>query len=241
MIFNCPGAKRFKQPEPEIIKCPSCGRDLETWSDEIQAACPHCKKAFMREPKGASCLDWCKYARECVGEQLYDKYLLNKSITLKDKLIRELEDYFGNDTKRIGHAKKVMHFAEEILRQEKADWHIVIPASILHDVGIKAAEEKYGSNAGCYQEKEGPEIARKILLKLGLKKEDIEEICTIIACHHSPGKVDTRNFKVLYDADMLVNLKDEAGTQDKPKLEALIAKVFLTATGKNLAQREYLQ
>jgi len=38
----------------------------------------------------------------------------------------------------------------------------VIPASILHDVGIKAAEEKHGSSAGHFQELEGPEIARKI-------------------------------------------------------------------------------
>lgn len=163
----------------------------------------------------------------------------NKAAT-KQRLLRELKEYFGIDTKRIGHAKNVLNFAEELLRHEKADWHIVIPASILHDVGIKVAEEKYGSSAGHYQEKEGPEIAKKILLKIGFEREDIDEICTIIAHHHSPGKVNTQNFKVLYDADWLVNLKDEVDTTDKTKLRKTIEKLFLTDMGKKLAERVYL-
>lgn len=159
---------------------------------------------------------------------------------MKDKLIKELEAYFGSDIKRINHAKKVMGFAEELLKREKADRHIVIPVSILHDVGIKVTEEKYGSAAGHYQEKEGSEIARSILLKIGLEKEAIDEICQIIAHHHSPGKVNTQNFKILYDADWLVNLKDEMGTKDKTKLKAIINKIFLTDSGKELAERIYL-
>lgn len=239
MIQNCPGSKIFKRPEPETIKCPSCSCEVEIWTDEAQAKCPKCKAAVTR-PVGASCLDWCKYAKECVGDQTYNKYMKNKAMTIKQQLITELEEYFGDDTKRINHAKKVMEFAEEILRQEQGDWHIVIPASILHDVGIKVAEEKYGSSAGNYQEKEGPEIARKIILKVGLKKEDIEEICQIIAHYHSPGKINTQNFKVLYDADWLVNLKDEIGLDDKERLKNQIDKVFLTETGKELARKIFL-
>ncbi|MFZ5801406.1 MAG: HD domain-containing protein [Candidatus Omnitrophota bacterium] len=239
MIFSCSGSEKFKRPQPEGIRCPSCGEELEIWSDEIEAVCTKCKNT-VRRPQGASCLDWCSYAKECVGPHKYGLYMQNKNATLKEKLLKELEDYFGSDLKRINHAKKVMHFAEELLQQEKADWHIVIPASILHDVGIKAAEEKYGSNAGHYQEKEGPEIARKILLRSGFKKEDIEEICEIIAHHHSPGIVNSQNFKVLYDADWLVNLKDEVATQDKMKLKTIIDKVFLTDTGKALAEKTYI-
>src|SRR3989338_8944999 len=236
----CPGSSKFKRPEPENIKCPTCAKDVEIWTDEIQVTCPHCKNTILRQQEGVSCLEWCKYAKECVGDATYNTYMKNKAITTKQKLLKELEEYFGSDTKRINHAKKVMQFAEELLRQEKADWHIVVPASILHDVGIKVAEEKYGSSAGHYQEKEGPEIARKILLKIGLKKEDIEEICQIIAHHHSPGKIDTLNFKVLYDADWLVNLKDEVDIQDKEKLRKFINKVFTTDTGKLLAQKYIL-
>lgn len=236
----CPGSKKFKRPEPENIKCPACGQETEIWTDEIQITCPNCHNKILRQQEGASCLDWCKYAKECVGEQSYNQYMNNKAVTVKEKLLDELEAYFGNDTKRISHAKKVMELAEELLRQEKADWHIVIPASILHDVGIKIAEQKYGSSAGHYQEKEGPDEAKRILLKLAFKKEDIEEICLIIANHHSPGRVNTQNFKVLYDADWLVNLKDEVDTDDREKLKEIIEKVFLTPSGKELAKKIYL-
>lgn len=159
---------------------------------------------------------------------------------IKDKLLKELEAYFGADTKRIGHAKRVLSFAQELLQHEPADARIVIPASILHDVGIKIAEEKYGSAAGHYQEKEGPEVARGIMRNIGLEDSVIDEVCQIIGCHHSPGKVNTWNFKVLYDADWLVNLADEIGFEDKGKLKRLIDKVFLTDTGRAMAEKLYL-
>lgn len=209
------------------------------WTDELQATCPNCKKVVTRE-EAPSCLDWCSYAKECLGAEGYNKYMQNKALTLKGKLLKVLELYFGDDKKRINHARKVMHFAEELLKREGGEWHIVIPASILHDIGIKKAEEKYGSSAGSHQEREGPAIARDILLKLGLQKEDIEEITEIISHHHSPGKIATLNFKVLYDADGLVNLEDEVGTKDKDKLRKIIDKVFLTDTGKEVAEKIYL-
>ncbi|MCM8758110.1 MAG: HD domain-containing protein [Candidatus Omnitrophica bacterium] len=239
MIFDCPGAKNFKQPEPQLIKCPNCGEELEIWTDEFKIACPNCKTTILRQQEGASCLDWCRYAKECVGEEVLSRYMQNRAITIKQKLLKELEDYFGPDIKRINHAKNVMHFAEELLKKEKADWHIVIPAAILHDIGIKIAEERHGSSSGYLQEREGPEIARKILLKVGLKKEDIDEICQMIAYHHSPDKIDTLNFKILYDADQLVNLKDKFDTKDKAKLEEIIERVFLTSEGKRLAKKIY--
>ncbi|MCM8796215.1 MAG: HD domain-containing protein, partial [Candidatus Omnitrophica bacterium] len=173
-------------------------------------------------------MDWCKYAKDCVGDKVYNKYMRNKTITLKEKLLKELENYFGNDSKRINHARKVMDYAERLLQQEGGDWQIVIPASILHDVGIKVAEEKYGSPLNYYQDKEGTEVARKILLQVGLRKEDIEEICEIIAHHHSAGRINTLNFKILYDADCLVNLKENLKNKDKQSTPALIDKVFLT-------------
>lgn len=239
MAFECQGSEEIKHPRPENIKCPFCSGDVEIWTDEAEAACPNCEKMITREQK-QSCLEWCGYAKECVGENKYSAYMKNRAVTVKDKLLKELEEFFGSDIKRIEHAKRVLSFSEELLKTEKGDWHIVIPASILHDVGIKIAEDKYGSAAGHYQEAEGPPIARAILLKIGFKKENIDEICQIIAHHHSPGKINTQNFKVLYDADWLVNLKDEVDTNDKEKLKAMIDKIFLTGAGKELARQIYL-
>lgn len=156
-------------------------------------------------------------------------------------LMRAMESYFNGDTKRIDHARRVTEYAEELLKQEEGDYSIVIGASVLHDIGIHQAQEKYGSTSGKYQEKEGPPIARRILTGLGFERAQIEEICEIIAHHHSPGKVASKNFAILYDADWLVNLRDEHDIQDRSKLTNIIEKVFLTQSGKSLAREIYLQ
>ncbi len=239
MLTNkCPGQDK-KNIAAEGLKCRTCGYEIEVFSDEIKVKCPKCGNISTKQVL-PSCVDWCKCAAECVGPDTYLKHLKTKTILLKEKLIKELEQYFGGDLKRINHAKKVLDFSEELLRNEGGDWYIVVPAAILHDVGIKVAEEKYGSNAPVLQEKEGPEIAKKILLKLGVNMKDIEEICQIIAYHHTPGKINSNNFKLLYDADWLVNLKDEMGVKDKDKIKKAIDKVFFTETAREIARDIYL-
>ena len=85
-----------------------------------------------------------------------------------------------------------------------------------------------------------PPIARPILVKLGFESDQIEEICEIIAHHHSPGTINTQNFKILYDADWLVNLGDEYDIRDTGKLRCIIDKVFLTKSGRAIAGDIYL-
>ncbi|MFC1703771.1 HD domain-containing protein [Candidatus Omnitrophota bacterium] len=238
MSFNCPGQEKRKLTI-ETLLCKQCGSSIEFFSDEVRRRCSQCKSEVTREVL-PTCIDWCRYVKECVGGTTFDKYMADKGETIKEQLIKELEEYFSNDSKRIAHAKRVMQFAQDLLKEEGGDWHIVIPASVLHDVGIKIAEEKHGSTAGHHQEKEGPAIAKKILLKAGFQVKDIDEICTIIAHHHAPGKVDTQNFKVLYDADWLVNLQDEVDTKGKDELQKLINKIFLTSTGKKIARQIYI-
>ncbi len=158
----------------------------------------------------------------------------------KAVLVRAMEAYFVGDTKRINHAHRVTEYAEELLKREEGGYLIVVAASLLHDIGIHAAEKKYGSTIGKYQEQEGPPIARRILTELGFKQNQIEEICEIIAHHHSPRRITTRNFEILYDADWLVNLRDEYDIQDRDKLGNIINRVFLTQSGKTLAREIYL-
>jgi HD superfamily phosphodiesterase len=160
---------------------------------------------------------------------------------IKEALVRAMEAYFKGDTKRINHAHRVTEYAEELLKLEGGDYSIVIGASVLHDIGIHQAQKKYGSTIGKYQEKEGPPIARRILTGLGFEQNQIEEICETIAHHHSLGKIATKNFGILYDADWLANLRDEYDIQDKSKLSNIVEKVFLTQSGKALARAVYLQ
>ncbi|MBI4187587.1 MAG: HD domain-containing protein [Chloroflexi bacterium] len=158
----------------------------------------------------------------------------------KESLLKAMEAYFKGDTRRIDHAHKVTGFAEELLVKEDGDYTVVIGAAVLHDIGIHQAENKYGSSSGKYQEIEGPPIARKILTDLGFAPDQIEAICQIIAHHHSPGKITTKEFCVLFDADWLVNLKDEYDIRDQGKLKSIIENVFLSRSGKALAREIYL-
>ena len=149
---------------------------------------------------------------------------------MKDKLLEAMETYFDGDQKRISHAKKVLYFAEEIMSKEGGDKDIIIASSILHDIGIHNAEKKYNSTAGKYQEIEGPPIAKKILEDIGFPQDKIGEVLDIIAHHHSGG-IETNNFKVIWDSDWLVNIKEDDNLNiDKHKAD----KIFFTNTAKRI-------
>jgi hypothetical protein len=158
-----------------------------------------------------------------------------------ERVNQALKAYFGEDQRRIDHALQVAGFAELILDTEPADRELVMATALLHDIGIREAERKYGSSAGNLQEQEGPPVAKELLTSLGYGTAFIDEVCAIIACHHSPGEMETDNFRVIWDADWLVNIPDEVECDDRGRLEAIIEKVFLTATGKALAQSIYLK
>ena len=79
MIFGCPGSKIFKAPEPVSVKCELCSAETEIWSDEGSVKCPGCGKTIFRNT-GQSCLDWCKHARECVGEEVYKNNMYQKQM-----------------------------------------------------------------------------------------------------------------------------------------------------------------
>ena len=75
---KCPGADSFLKPHPEFIDCPHCKKEVEIWSDEGEAQCSFCKKTVKR-PGFQSCFDWCKFAKECIGEENYRLYLKEKA------------------------------------------------------------------------------------------------------------------------------------------------------------------
>ena len=82
MTARCPGSQNFSQPKPDVVKCPYCGEEAEIWTDEVKTICPSCENTVLRT-QGQSCLDWCKYAKQCVGDSAYNKYIKNKSTEQK--------------------------------------------------------------------------------------------------------------------------------------------------------------
>lgn len=158
----------------------------------------------------------------------------------KQILIAEMKNVFGDDTRRINHALDVLSNAEKIHASEGGDGLIVVAAAVLHDIGIHEAERKYNSSAGNYQEIEGPPIAEAILTKLDFDAERMDHIIKIVASHHSAKLIDTTEFRIIWDADWIVNMRDEYVSKSRDEISGLIGKVFKTDAGKRLARNVLL-
>ncbi len=152
-----------------------------------------------------------------------------------------MKAFFGADEKRIKHALAVLDYAKSIHSVESGDPRVVLAAAILHDVGIPASEEKYGSIDGRYQEKEGPPIAREILQRVGMDEPATDHVCDIIADHHSAKRMDTTEFRILWDADWLVNIPNWYKDADEEKLTEVVEKVFKTGKGLAMAREIFLE
>ena len=177
------------------------------------------------------CAKWCQYADQCLGDLMKNK----DAAVLCDTLIDEMKAVFADDQRRIDHALQVLEYADQIQSEEGGEGLIVKAAAILHDIGIKRAEEVHGSAGGKYQEIEGPPIAREILDRLDVAPKASEHICKIIANHHSAMDIDTLEFRIIWDADWLVNIPDVFATESKEKLRDNIERLFKTAAGKKIA------
>ena len=121
--------------------------------------------------------------------------------------------YDAGDPRRVHHFMKVYAFARLIGQAEGLDeqtQEILDAAALLHDIGIHAAERKFGACGGPLQEAEGPSAALPLLKQAGADEAACEQICWLIAHHHSPGASDALPFRILLEADFLVNAYEDA-------------------------------
>lgn len=241
--MKCPGQDSRYWNEAAIyeVACPECGHQVEFFKDETSRKCRHCGHKFVNPKMDFGCAAYCKFADQCIGD-LPPELLAERESLLKDRVAIEMKRYFNKDFKRIGHAMKVARYAEQMIMEEGGDPPIVLPAAYLHDIGIKEAERKHHSSAARYQEEEGPPVARDILSRLGARDELIEEVCDIVGHHHHPREQETVNFKILYDADLIVNLEEARGDRegDPAHLKKIIETKFFTSSGRKIAEQVLL-
>jgi len=57
MGYRCPGLAG-RTLTSKLIPCPSCGREVEIFSDEASVRCPACRGRVLQDP-AASCRSWC--------------------------------------------------------------------------------------------------------------------------------------------------------------------------------------
>ena len=152
-------------------------------------------------------------------------------------LIMEMTQYYSGQPHRIQHFMKVYAYSKMIGEQEglsEREQDILEAAAIVHAIGIKVSEEKYGACIGKHQEEEGPAEAKKMLKRLGYDDTVTERVCYLVGHHHTYKGIDGMDYQILVEADFLVNLfENETGNQPA---EAVFEKIFRTETGKMIGQ-----
>lgn len=148
--------------------------------------------------------------------------------------------YYENDPRRIQHFLKVHTLARLIGRGEGLDARTqatLEAAALVHDIGIKRAEERYGNCGGKLQEQEGPGEAARMLESLKFDGDMIKRICYLVGHHHTYKDIRGADYQILVEADFLVNLyEDQIGG---PAMSAVYKNIFVTDTGKRLFQMMY--
>lgn len=160
--------------------------------------------------------------------------------TKTDELLIAMMEHEAPDVRRIQHFTKVYEFArligkEEGLREDVQE--ILEAAAVVHDIGIHLAEEKYGSDDGKYQEKEGPAVARKLLHSLGWPEHVMERVAYLVGHHHTYTDIDGMDYQILVEADFLVNLYEGNASQETK--EQVYQRIFKTDGGKRLFRCMY--
>lgn len=161
-------------------------------------------------------------------------------MTAIERLTDKMIEYYRGDPKRIQHFLKVHAFARHIGAGEGLDektLFILESAALVHDIGIKPAEEKYGECGGKLQEQEGPAPARKMLHELGYGEEEITRICYLVSRHHTYNGVEGEDYRILLEADFLVNLYEDGLSAEAAK--TALEKIFRTKTGTRICKEMF--
>ena len=147
-------------------------------------------------------------------------------------------DYNNGDPKRIQHTTKVHAYASMIGRIEGLDEEtlfILESAALVHDIGIRASEQKYGHQNGKLQEQEGPAVAREMLTRIGgYSERQIERICWLVGHHHTYHVCEDLDYQILIEADFIVNLYED--NESPNAIRAVRKNIFRTGSGTKMLE-----
>jgi HD-GYP domain-containing protein (c-di-GMP phosphodiesterase class II) len=164
--------------------------------------------------------------------------------TMKERILEEMKYIFREAEYGVVHTMRVLEHAEAIAKKEALSDELlecISTAAILHDIGAIKALEKYGNMNGSNQELEGPPIVRVILGNVGASATFIDRICYIVGHHHTFEAIDGIDFQILWEADLLENMKVLEVQKDKERLKQFINEHFVTQSGKSRAESLYLE
>lgn len=164
-----------------------------------------------------------------------------ESVAADNRLIDRMIEYYAGDPKRIQHFLKVYELSLLIGMAEglpEEELFTLRTAAIVHDIGIKISEEKYGKCTGKLQEQEGPAVAEPMLLSLGYDEALIDRVLFLIANHHTYDAIEGEDYQILVEADFLVNLYEDGSSRETA--QNVKEKIFKTKAGTRYLELMFL-
>lgn len=156
------------------------------------------------------------------------------------EITKKMMDCSDGNLHDICHFLKVYAYAKTIGECEKLDSRTQFTletAALMHDIACPLCREKYGSTNGKYQEKEGMILGREFLKDTGIDEDIAERVVYLIGHHHSPAEVDGIDYRILLEADYLVNA--DAGGDSAETIKNTMKHIFKTKTGTELLKSIY--
>lgn len=204
--MKCPGQdSRFWGPEAiSESSCPKCGGPVEFFKDESSRKCRRCGTRVLNPKMDFGCAAYCRFAAQCLGDDLSPELLARRTDLLKDRVSGEVKKFLGRDFRRIGRALKVMEYAARIQQAEGGDPAAVTLAACLSAIaGAGAATGREG--CGGVFCPEDVTRAGSILSRAGAPEELAREVLSILGSLGSLGgsgarRDDSAGFRCVSDA-----------------------------------------
>lgn len=160
-------------------------------------------------------------------------------MTVND-MICKMITYSNGNKHDIAHFLKVYAYARMIGEMEKLEEYqqkTLEIAAVIHDIACPVCREKYGNTNGANQEKESPVLVENFLKDTDLEQKMKERIKFLVSHHHTYTGVDGLDYRILLEADFLVNADE--GQMSQEAIETARERVFETAAGKKLLTEIY--
>jgi len=235
--IRCPGQNTMFWKPDDIydVRCPNCDRPVEFWKDDSKRTC-ECGHRFLNPKRDLGCLEYCKYAEQCMPEMFEGE---NLKALYRDRLLVVAKIALKPEDARLQRSQEIAELAEEILDGESGQPKVVFAATILGDLALNP--QSHGGQAGSATRGDSPSaIVRMVLADLRTEKEVIDQVCQIIEDRINGTSSEDVNHKIVSDALVIADLLGKKALLEKAAIERLVESKVQTKTGKRLALERLL-
>ena len=235
--ISCPGQNTmFWKPDDIFdVRCPHCDRPVEFWKDDSKRTCA-CGHRFLNPKRDLGCLEYCKYAEQCMPEMFEGESL---KALYRDRLLVTAKIKMKPDDASLERSQKIAELVEEILDEEGGQPKVVFAATILGNLVLNS--QPHGEQSASSAQGDSPSaITRKVLADIGTEKEVTDQVCQIIEQRINGESSEDLDSKIVSDALMLADLLDKKALLEEAALERLVDSKIQTETGKRVAREQLL-